>query len=172
MVIESVTRDEKGRALFRNRMSAFIRGIGGWGGERGPKSPEHTPPARAPDAVVREKTAKNQALVYRIAGGDSNPLHADPDMAALGGFDKPILHGLCTFGYAGRHVIASFCGNDARRFKSISVRFASHVFPGETVETSMWKVSETLIVFETRVIERSSVAISNAVVELFPPAKL
>ncbi len=172
VVIESITSDESGRPIFRNRMSAFIRGIGGWGGERGPKNPDYAPPARPADAVVREKTTKNQALLYRLPSGDGNPLHADPDMAAMGGFDKPILHGLCTFGYAGRHVIASFCNNDSRRFKSISVRFAGHVFPGETVETHMWKLSETQILFETRVVERSTVAISNAVVELLPPSKL
>ena len=172
VVIESITSTSDGRAVFKNRMSAFIRGIGGWGGERGPKPPSYAPPARAADAVVRETTAKNQALLYRLPSGDANPLHADPQMSAMGGFDTPILHGLCSFGYAGRAVLASFAGNDSTRFKSIAVRFAGHVFPGETLETRMWKISETQIVFETRVVERDTVAISNAMVELFPHAKL
>jgi 3-hydroxyacyl-CoA dehydrogenase/3a,7a,12a-trihydroxy-5b-cholest-24-enoyl-CoA hydratase len=168
VVIESTTSAENGKPLFLNRTSAFIRGIGGWGGERGPKPASYAPPARAADAVVTEATSKNQALLYRLPSGDANPLHADPDMAAMGGFDKPILHGLCTFGFATRAVIQSFCNNDSNRFKAISVRFAGHVFPGESIETHMWKMSETQIVFETRVVERGTVAIANAMVELFP----
>jgi acyl dehydratase len=155
----------------------------------------YAPPSRPADFTVREKTAKNQALIYRIPSGDANPLHADPDMAAIGGllfpqcfffflfcfsknqkhgprFEKPILHGLCTFGYAGRAVIASCCNNDSKRFKSISVRFAGHVFPGETIETSIWRVSDTQVIFETKVVERGTVAISNAMVELFGSSKL
>lgn len=172
LVLEFTTKDEKGTPLFLNRMSAFIRGIGGWGGERGPNPPSYKPPARAADAVHSEKTNKNQALLYRFPSGDTNPLHADPQMAAMGGFDKPILHGLCTFGFASRAVLKAFANNDPARFKSINVRFTGHVFPGESLETSMWKVEDNKILIEVKSVERGTVVLSNAVVEFYPEAKL
>jgi acyl dehydratase len=172
VVIDSVTSDESGKALFLNRMSAFIRGIGGWGGERGPKPASYAPPARAADVIKKQQTNKSQALFYRIPSGDGNPLHADPNMAAMGGFDKPILHGLCTFGFACRAVLKAFANNDPSLFKAVNVRFSGHVFPGETIETHMWKISPTRIVFEAKVVERGTTVISNAYVDLTGPAKL
>ena len=166
VVLAVDTTDERGEKLAYNEISLFIRGAGGWGGERGPAAEMNVPPARAPDAVVAEKTGDNQALLYRLSG-DWNPLHADPKFARAFGYDKPILHGLCTYGYVARHVIKAFCANDARRFKSIKVRFADSVFPGETLVTRMWKESETRIVFETRVKERDKLVIRNAAIELY-----
>ncbi len=164
MAVDTV--DETGEKLAYNEISTFVRGAGGWGGDRGPSGDVNVPPAREPDAVIEEKTADNQTLLYRLSG-DWNPLHADPAFAKAFGFDKPILHGLCTFGYVGRHVIKSFCDNDGRRFKSIKVRFADSVFPGETLITRMWKESDTRIIVETKVKERNSVVIRNAAVELY-----
>jgi 3-hydroxyacyl-CoA dehydrogenase/3a,7a,12a-trihydroxy-5b-cholest-24-enoyl-CoA hydratase len=127
----------------------------------------NVPPNRPPDAVVEEKTDANQALLYRLSG-DWNPLHADPAFAKNFGFERPILHGLCTFGFAGRHVVAKCApGGDPRLFKSIKARFAESVFPGETLVTEMWKESETRVVFTTKVKERGKVVISNAAVEFF-----
>lgn len=167
------SKDETGEEIIYNEMTSFVKGAGGWGGDRGPSADINVPPAREPDAVIEEKTDVNQTLLYRLSG-DWNPLHADPDFAKAFGYDRPILHGLCTFGYCGRHIIKSFCNNDGRYFRSIKVRFAKTVFPGETLVTKMWKESDTRIIFETSVKERNEVVIKNAVVELYttiPSAK-
>ncbi|MEK6789076.1 MAG: SDR family NAD(P)-dependent oxidoreductase [Pseudomonadota bacterium] len=158
--------DETGEEIIYNEMTSFVRGAGGWGGNRGPSADINVPPAREPDAVIEEKTDDNQTLLYRLSG-DWNPLHADPAFAKAFGFEKPILHGMCTFGYCGRHVVKAFSGNDPRYFKSIKVRFAKSVFPGETLVTKMWKESDTRIIFETSVKERGEVVIKNAAVELY-----
>jgi len=158
--------DEKGHELVYNELTMLVRGAGGFGGDRGPTGEVNVPPDRAPDAVVTEKISENQALLYRLSG-DWNPLHADPDFAQAFGFKRPILHGLCTFGYAGRHVIKSFCKGDPRYFKSIKARFADSVFPGETLKTEMWKESDGRIVFRCKVVERDATVISNAAIELY-----
>ena len=115
---------------------------------------------------MREKTSDNQALLYRLTG-DTNPLHADPEFAKMGGFDAPILHGLCSFGFAQRAVLKAFCANDTSRFKSIRARFAASVFPGETLITEMWLVSKTKVLFRCKVAERGVYVLSGGVVELF-----
>lgn len=157
---------ETGEELIYNEMTAFIKGAGGWGGERGDNAPVNVAPEREPDAVIEEQTDINQTLLYRLSG-DWNPLHADPAFAKAFGFDKPILHGLCTFGYCGRHVVKAFANNDGRYFKNIKVRFAKSVYPGDTLVTRMWKDSDTRIIFETSVKERDEVVISNAAIELY-----
>ncbi len=167
VMMDTVTSDSTGRQVAFNQSSVFIRGLGGFGGERGPSSKGvNEPPERAPDAVVEDVTRPEQALLYRLVAGDRNPLHADPAMAALGNFDRPILHGLCTFGFAARAVLERFADGDPARFKSIKVRFARHVFPGETLITEMWQEGENRILFKTKVKERDEYAITNAAVEL------
>ena len=126
-----------GKPLFTTTMSAFIRGEGGWGGERGPSGPRNVAPERTPDEVVSYNTRPDQALLYRL-NGDRNPLHSDPSFAKLAGFDKPILHGLCTFGFTGRALLHAVCNSDPARFKSIEGRFSQPVMPGDTLDVKIW----------------------------------
>lgn len=138
IVIESTsTNVASGKPLFKNTMSAFIRGEGGWGGDRGPSGARNAPSESAPDHQVSYRTRDDQALIYRLSG-DRNPLHSDPSFAALGGFDRPILHGLCTYGFTGRALLQALCDNDPSRFTSIEGRFSSPVYPGEELTVKMW----------------------------------
>lgn len=125
-----------GKPLLRTRMTLFCRGEGGFGGDRGP-SEKIEFPDRAPDHVVTYKTREDQALTYRLSG-DRNPLHSDPSFAKLGGFDRPILHGLCTYGFTGRALLHALCGSDPSRFKSMDARFSKPVMPGDELTISMW----------------------------------
>jgi 3-hydroxyacyl-CoA dehydrogenase/3a,7a,12a-trihydroxy-5b-cholest-24-enoyl-CoA hydratase len=162
-----VTYDEHGDELIRNEMATFVRGAGGWGGERGPSADVNGPPDRAPDKVVEDRTSENQALLYRLSG-DWNPLHADPAFAKAFGFARPILHGLCFFGFATRHVAQAFAPDGNPDFvRSIRVRFTSSVLPGQTLITEMWKESDTRIVFRCRVKETGEICISSAAIELW-----
>ena len=176
IVLETITKDQKtGAEICSNQFSLFIRGIGGFGGDRGPNLENYEPPKNRPnpDAVVKHKTTTNQALLYRLSG-DANPLHADPSMAALGGFDKPILHGLCTFGHAGRAIVDTFAQSDGDCLHSIRARFSKHVFPGETIITEMWRIDSNKIIFQCKVEERPNdgLVISNAIATLRDKAKL
>jgi len=161
IVVDADTVDEKGKLLFRNTFGTFARGEGGFGGDRGPSGPKNVPPERKPDAVVEMKTLPQQALIYRLSG-DMNPLHADPDFAKMAGYDRPILHGLCTFGHVGRAVLQTCCGDDPAKLKAFEVRFSGVVFPGETILTEMWHESKTTIIVQARTKERGEVAISAA----------
>ena len=148
-VTSTSTDTATGRPLFTNTMSAFIRGEGGWGGDRGPSGPKHVAPDRAPDGSVTFATRPDQALLYRLSG-DRNPLHSDPSFAAIGGFDRPILHGLCTYGFTGRGLLRLLCDGDPTRFRSIEGRFSSPVLPGETLTVDAWRTAPGTAVFQTR----------------------
>lgn len=125
-----------GEVLLRTRTSLFCRGEGGWGGDRGP-SEKILFPNRTPDRQVSYTTREDQALTYRLSG-DRNPLHSDPSFSAMGGFEKPILHGLCTYGFTGRGLLNELCDGEAGRFKSMNARFSKPVIPGDTLTVSMW----------------------------------
>jgi len=162
VVINSETKDGQGAVLFANTASIFIRGEGGFGGERGPSATaKNLPPERKPDHTVAYKTSTDQAALYRLSG-DRNPLHIDPDFAKLGGFDRPILHGLCTFGYVGRAVLHACCGGDPARIKDFEVRFSGVVYPGETIVTDIWKEPANRVVFQAKTSERGEAVIANA----------
>jgi acyl dehydratase len=144
---ETATDTSTGEPLFTTRASLFIRGEGGWGGDRGPSGPQNVAPDRAPDHTVTYATRIDQALLYRLSG-DRNPLHSDPSFAAMGGFDRPILHGLCTYGFTGRALLHTLCAGDPARFRSMEGRFSSPVMPGESLTVSMW-VDGDAAVFRT-----------------------
>jgi acyl dehydratase len=136
-----------GEPRFKTRMAAFIRGEGGFGGDRGPSGPRHTPPSRKPDHEVTYTTREDQALIYRLSG-DLNPLHSDPDFAKMAGFPKPILHGLCTYGFTGRALLHTLCASDPARFKSMEGRFSKPVYPGDSLTVRIWAESGEAI-FQT-----------------------
>jgi acyl dehydratase len=155
VVLENEVKLASGEPLFNTRSSLFIRGEGGWGGDRGPSGPQNEPPAdAAPDHEVTLQTQPDQAFVYRLSG-DRNPLHTDPSFAAIGGFDRPILHGLCTYGFTGRALLAELCGNDVTKFHHIEGRFSSPVMPGDALTVRMWRTGAGEAVFTTSVGERA-----------------
>jgi len=163
MVSESVNL-ATGKPLFRTRMTAFLRGEGGFGGERGP-SVNWTRPSRDSDHEVRYQTRIDQPLIYRLSG-DRNPLHSDPAFAKLGGFERPILHGLCTYGFTGRALLHSLCGGDPSRFRSMDGRFSKPVMPGDELTVSMWVEDDTCL-FQTSN-QDGAVVIDQGVVRFAP----
>jgi acyl dehydratase len=163
-LVEARTTDDKGAPLCDNTFSIFARGEGGFGGERGPEAVKADPPeGRAPDFTVVEKTAPEQAILYRLSG-DLNPLHISPQFAKMAGFDRPILHGLCTYGYAGRAFLKHACGDDPARFRRFTARFAGVVFPGDTLTTEGWQVAPGKWVLRVKT-QDDRVVLSNALAE-------
>ena len=140
-----------GNPIWNTRSGLFIGGEGGWGGDRGPATEWHLPDRDA-DHVVAYPTRPDQALLYRL-NGDRNPLHSDPTFAAAAGFDKPILHGLCTYGFTGRALLHALCDSDPDRFGGMGGRFKSPVVPGETLEVHAWE-EDGRVIFQTRVGDR------------------
>ena len=155
IVTEAEAKDAAGKPLYSTRSSVFIREAGGFGGDRGPSGDQNVPPAKAPDHEITFQTSIDQALIYRL-NGDRNPLHSDPNHPAVkaGVFPRPILHGLCTYGFTGRALLNAFCGGDADRFKHIEGRFASPVFPGDALTVKMWDNGNGEALFETYVGDR------------------
>ena len=165
----STTVDESGKEIFYNEGVSFHRGSGNFGGQRkgadrGAATAANDPPKgkeNKPDKVVEEKTSPGMAALYRLLG-DRNPLHIDPEFSKVGGFEVPILHGLATMGVCGKHVFETYGG-----IKSIKVRFAGTVLPGQTVVTEMWEVEGARkVVFRGKVKETGKVCISGGGVEL------
>jgi len=163
IVLEIVsTLDKTGDPLFTNRSGVYVRGEGGFGGAPGPPA-GNLAPDRAPDLVVESKTLPQQALLYRMASGDKNPLHADPAFAAFAGFERPILHGLCTYGIVCKAIVDNALGGDSSRVGTLAARFTGHVFPGETLITSIWAETDRQI-FSTATKERGATVLANAAI--------
>lgn len=154
-----ITDKATGEKLITIGMTIFARGDGGFGGPGGGGPEPHKLPERAFEKVVSYQTLPSQALVYRLSG-DRNPLHADPSFASMAGFPRPILHGLASYGNACRAVTEAYCDWDPSRIVQFDARFSAPVFPGETLETQMWRDGNT-VSFRTRVVERDVIAINN-----------
>jgi len=163
VVLQVDTRDESGQPLFTNRFSLFLRGEGGFGGEKGPKAGNEAP-SREPDGRIETRTLPQQALIYRLSG-DKNPLHADPDFARMGGFDKPIIHGLCSYGIVCKAIVDRVLGGDVTKVARYQARFAGVGFPGETYVTSWWREGNRILI-EAKSKERDAPIISNCAIHV------
>jgi acyl dehydratase len=163
VVLQVDTTDEAGKPLFTNRFSLFLRGEGGFGGEAGPKA-GNAAPDRAPDGEIEVPTLPQQALIYRLSG-DKNPLHADPEFAKMGGFDTPIIHGLCSYGVVCKAVVDEVLGGDVTKVARYTARFAGVGFPGETYVVSYWKEGDKILI-AAKSKERDAKIISNAAIEV------
>ncbi|WP_454882565.1 MaoC/PaaZ C-terminal domain-containing protein [Sphingomonas oryzagri] len=137
-----------------------LRGAGGFGGDTIALTPASPPmPDRAPDAALALPTTRNQAMLYRLTG-DRNPLHVDSGTAAVGGFERPILHGLATMGVAARALVHLACGGDPRRLSAMRLRFTAPVFPGDVILTELWE-EEGALRFRARVSARGVTVIDG-----------
>ncbi|HUS64434.1 MAG TPA: MaoC/PaaZ C-terminal domain-containing protein [Kofleriaceae bacterium] len=164
VVVVARTADERGEPLFENEFSLFVRGEGGFGGERGPEArAAEVPAGRAPDWSDTQATSPEQAALYRLSG-DLNPLHIAPEAAAVARFERPILHGLCTYGFAGRAVLRHACGGDPARFASFAARFSGVVLPGDTLTTSGWRVDRDRWIIQVTK-QDGAVVLSHSVAE-------
>ncbi|MGE0869244.1 MAG: MaoC/PaaZ C-terminal domain-containing protein [Kofleriaceae bacterium] len=166
VILETTTHDkEGGPPIFDNTFSIFVRGQGGFGGDRGPKTPASAIPAgEKPTWEFTERTSNEQHLLFRL-NGDTNPIHVSPKIAKMAGFERPILHGLCTYGHAGRAVLHNACGGDPSKLRSFGARFTGNVLPGDTLTTRGWKVAPNkhLIRVET---QNGTTVIDNCVAEV------
>ena len=161
----SEINDESSQVLAECQFAIVDRNAGNFGGDRGPKAEKFSPPeGKAPDFHVAYATSVNQAALYRLTG-DKNPLHIDPEIARKWGFDRPILHGMCTCGFAVRAILHSLCGSDPKRFKSFAVRFMNVVFPGDTLITEGWKVEQGKYIIQVTT-QEGKVVLGNSVAEV------
>ena len=164
--IETVVEDDNdGQPYSTQIMSLFCRGDGGQGGSGKRELNLAQLPDRVPDLEVSLPTLPQQALLYRLTG-DRNPLHADPATARSVGFERPILHGLCTYGIACRAILREFCGYRAERLNSLDVRFAGPLYPGETLVLRMWREGTSALLFDAASAERQAPVLSNGRCEL------
>ena len=153
--------DEEGDRIIRGEVTLVLRNDGGFGGERPPRSERVEIPDREPDFETQEHIPASQALLYRL-NGDYNPLHADPDFAARAGFDQPLLHGLCTFGYAGRAVLRGRCGGEPSALATLRGQFSSPVYPGDTLVMRGWNEGPRVVLAVTTKERPGELCMSNA----------
>ncbi|MBV1698197.1 MAG: MaoC family dehydratase N-terminal domain-containing protein [Hyphomicrobiales bacterium] len=160
----AISDKTSGAPIATVTQTIFCRGDGGFGGPPRQTPPPHPMPARAPDVVCDLGTRPEMALIYRLSG-DYNPLHAEPAFAKAAGYERPILHGLGTFGVSGHALLKTMCGYDPARLVSFAGRFSGPVLPGETIRTEMWQ-DGTIMSFRARVLERDVIAINHGRAEV------
>ncbi|MFI9149302.1 MaoC/PaaZ C-terminal domain-containing protein [Streptomyces sp. NPDC053367] len=151
LVLRTDVADADG-PLWTDEARIYVRGEGGWGGDRGPDT-RLEPPAGQPDRTLMRAVREDQALLYRLSG-DWNPLHADPDFAKTAGFERPVLHGLCTYGMTLKAVVDTLLGGDVTRVRSYATRFAGAVFPGETLRIRLWRTEPGTVRAAVSAVER------------------
>ncbi len=161
---KEVRTDESGELLCSSEQTTMLRGDGGCGGDDPPPKPVHRLPDRAADLHHDLAIPLNAALIYRLSG-DKNPLHIDPGVARQAGFERPILHGMCTMGYAAHSLMAALCDYEGERIRSMQVRFTAPVWPGESLRTEMWR-QKNGVSFRTRVAEREAIVLDNGYADL------
>ena len=172
-VMREVIAQDSGETIAEVRQTVFLRGDGGYSrdGSESDPLPAPLPPIGddlgAPHWTVELATLPQSALIYRLSG-DFNPLHADPAIARAAGFDRPILHGLCTYGMAARALLRNFPGHDVSRLRRLAVRFTAPVFPGETLTFEFWQRSATDIAVRARVAARGVTVLNNGIAEIVP----
>jgi acyl dehydratase len=160
----TLTDRQTGKLICTLASTTFCRGDGGFGGPPGPTTVPHELESRTPDSVCDLPTLPQSALLYRL-NGDFNPLHADPRVARNAGFERPILHGLCTFGIAGHALLKTLCGYESGMVRKMTARFSSPVYPGETVRTEIWREGSRKAGFRCRVVERDVIVLNNGAFE-------
>jgi len=161
-----VLRNEADGELIATVLRTVLaRGDGGLGGSKEQAPTQHPKPDRAPNKVIEYPTSGNQAAMYRLSG-DRNPLHIDPNLAKAAGFPRPILHGLCTYGFTCRAVLEAFCEFDPDRIASHQARFSAPVYPGETLRVRLWREDDKIIAFEADAKERNVTVIRNGMTTL------
>jgi len=151
---------ETGEPIADVRITVFLRGDGGYGGPSDPAPQPHAVPDRAPDAIAAYQTTPDQAVLYRVASGDYNPIHIDEETAQKAGMPGPVLHGLGSYGVACRHVLRAMCGDDPAALKRFDARFTSPVFPGDLIVTEIWK-EDGGASFRCRVPKRNAIVLNN-----------
>jgi len=164
LIMETTTKDEDGDPLFTSLISLFLRGEGGFGGPEAPKA-GNVAPEREPDGTIEVPTLPQQALLYRL-NGDKNPLHADPEFAKMGGFDTPIIHGLCSYGLVCKAIVDNVLDGDVSKVAGYAARFAGVAFPGETYEISYWKEGEKILIAANSKERDGAKIISNAAITI------
>lgn len=162
LVLRTEVADADG-PLWTSDAQIFVRGEGGFGGDRGPTTRLEAPTGE-PDRTVDRPVREDQALLYRLSG-DWNPLHADPEFAKLAGFDRPILHGLCSYGMTLKAVVDTLLDGDVSRVRSYATRFTGVVFPGETLRIRMWRSEGRIQVTVTAVERDEAPVLADTIVE-------
>ncbi len=160
MLERDIVDEATGEIIATRTSTSFLRGDGGCGAPPQEQPTPHPAPTRAPDARYEMATRPEAALIYRLSG-DWNPIHADPAKAKSAGFDRPILHGLCTYGMIGRALIATACGGKPERLRELNGRFSAPIFPGETIRVDVWDEGGGQFAFEATIPDRETTIFKN-----------